>query len=535
MTKLKNISRFTSMAIFLATYCFLVYFIFIAYKPYFNSDSAAKILLADGIVHGSNFYASWISVNNDFWVFSTHLFVLPFLVFLPTGYLAYALGATLFSVFFLGSAWLLLSKFNISKSLQFLILAVLSSGISPGYAEHIFGQFSYGVGLSLAIIFLLLYFTINSFEKNGFKRHIFESAIGVIFLLTFWGNPHRALVFYFLPLIFAIYLYSYHSLNDVTLTGIIKHNIRRASVILVSSILGWYLHKLFQQMYAIELGVTDSPWVSFHEMWSHTIELMGSVFEVLGGRPPAGEKIKSVLGFYFLIRFVNVVVFLWLVKQLFSQNLASENKNIYLVFTYAVANFLLVSFFLVASTLNGIDRYLMPSLALFLIAVLSIKTLSITPFMRYGQYFVAAILILSGPITYIGANSKSFEKIDLASMNLQNFGQFLIQNNLKYGYATFYNADATTVLNDSKVLIRHINVINGLPVPYLWLSSLQWYRPSAHIGNTFLALSKSESESLSLSKLKSYGLTPLEILHFQEMVIYVFPENLAAKLPKWPN
>ena len=436
---------------------------------------------------------------------------------------------------FLGSAWLLLSKLNTSKSIQFLILAVLTSGISPGYAEHIFGQFSYGVGLSLAIIFLLLYLTINSFEKNGVKSIIFESLIGVIFLLTFWGNPHRSLIFYFLPLSLAIYFYSSLSLNDANPIRVIKFNIRRVSVILISSILGWYLHKLFQQMYAIELGVTDSPWVSFHEMWSHTIELIGSIFEVLGGRPPAGEKIKSVIGFYFLIRFVNVVIFLWLVKQLFSQKLASENKNIYLVFIYAIANFLLVSFFLVASTLNGIDRYLMPSLSLCLVVVLGIKTVGVTPLMRYGQYFVTAILILSGPITYIEANSKSFEKIDLASINLQNFGQFLIQNNLKYGYATFYNADATTVLSDSKVLIRHVNVINGLPVPHLWLSSLQWYRPSTYSGNTFLALSKSESESLSLSKLKSYGLVPVEILHFQEMVIYVFPENIAAKLPKWPN
>jgi hypothetical protein len=72
-------------------------------------------------------------------------------------------------------------------------------------------------------------------------------------------------------------------------------------------------------------------------------------------------------------------------------------------------------------------------------------------------------------------------------------------------------------------------------MPYRHMSSNRWYRPEAWSGPTFLMLTDAEKGALDWSRITAYAGNPTRELRYGNFNIYVFPENLAAKLPLWSN
>jgi hypothetical protein len=112
---------------------------------------------------------------------------------------------------------------------------------------------------------------------------------------------------------------------------------------------------------------------------------------------------------------------------------------------------------------------------------------------------------------------------------------FLKAEGLEYGYATYWNAGVNTVLSKGAVRVRQVTPKQGLLVPFRHASSNRWYRPEAWSGPTFLMLTDEEKRTLDWSRITAYAGNPTRELRYENVGIYVFPENLAAKLPFWGN
>jgi hypothetical protein len=529
-------SSFVPSLIFLITYACLIYFLFHTYINLFNSDSAAKLLLADGILNTPGFYKSWMSVNNDFWIFSTHLFVLPFLLFMKTGYTAYACGAALFTIFFISGAWLLLSKIQLKLNQKLLALSVLISGISYSTAEHLFGQFSYGVGLALGISFYLIYLCLCYLNDSDrlFNKSFFALTIGVIFFLTFTGNPHRATIYYFFPLLSAIIL-GMPEKKFLSFSCFFKSNSEFILILVVSasSALGWITHKYLMGYLQVNLGVTEMTWVNFSQIFTNLTSYINSIFEILGGKLPYGEKVKSIPGVYSAVRFIAALLILFLISKSLKPIFINGNKFLRFTLLFFFANTIVVSFFLITTTLNGVDRYLIPSFISILALLLSNCDITKSKLLLFLRNLTILVFLFSSIRIYLDDSISTAQKIRSHDINLIELTSYLKTNNLNFGYATFYNADAATVLSNSEIIIRHIILDKGTPKPYRWLSSDLWYLPEAHQGKTFLALTNNESKLVNWNALKSYGVAPDKVLHFENFDIYVFNENLAKSLSPW--
>lgn len=106
---------------------------------------------------------------------------------------------------------------------------------------------------------------------------------------------------------------------------------------------------------------------------------------------------------------------------------------------------------------------------------------------------------------------------------------YLEENNLNYGYSTFWNAGKNTVLSNGRVQINAVNISNGQLYKYLWLSSDNWYDPNNYIGKTFLLLAPDEAEIYAPS---SYGNTslgaPEQVLSYDEYIILVYDYNISS-------
>jgi len=157
------------------------------------------------------------------------------------------------------------------------------------------------------------------------------------------------------------------------------------------------------------------------------------------------------------------------------------------------------------------------------------------PILVCSVFVVALVYISSGLITYQIASLTTGVLAKPKQLNItkRHFIELLESNGLKYGYASFWNAGALTVLSDEKIKIRQILIHQGLPVPHRWLSSNRWFRPSAWNGETFLLLHDKEVDLVDWTKMQKLGLGYKKKLILGEYSVFIFEKNIALYLPNW--
>lgn len=182
-------------------------------------------------------------------------------------------------------------------------------------------------------------------------------------------------------------------------------------------------------------------------------------------------------------------------------------------------------------------RYLVPSLLMMLLILIGvlIDRRALPPPLRAAGLAGVLLLASSAPTSYLYPYS-SFLHLERRGMLLQTpdrqLSDFLQQQGLGYGYASFWNAGKLSVISGGAVRVRQVVIGGGLPQPARKLSSNRWYQPDYWRGASFLLLRDDELPTLNQQLLDSYAGAPRR-LRFQDYTILVYPANLAAKLPSW--
>jgi hypothetical protein len=132
----------------LANVAMLAFYVAITYRIFFHSDAAAVNLISEEIVRSGQFFPhDWNYVNADLFVIFGHLFIVPFIPFVRNGFGLHAVAGAVSTIVIIASVWLLLARIGVSRTSRLLVLAILTSGISPSLSENLFGQVSYGTVL----------------------------------------------------------------------------------------------------------------------------------------------------------------------------------------------------------------------------------------------------------------------------------------------------------------------------------------------------------------------------------------------------
>lgn len=149
---------------------------------------------------------------------------------------------------------------------------------------------------------------------------------------------------------------------------------------------------------------------------------------------------------------------------------------------------------------------------------------------------VTAVYLLSAYPVYFKSNqsaqtmhSATAPREDISEVG--KLAQYLVDNELYYGYASYWHAGVISVFTDEKSRVRQVLFSNGLPIPMRHISSDRWYRADAWEGETFLVLTDAESRAIDWDYLATYHGKPERTLSFGLYKIYVFPKNLARSVP----
>jgi hypothetical protein len=290
------------------------------------------------------------------------------------------------------------------------------------------------------------------------------------------------------------------------------------------------------------LGVGHARWLSYELMQRNTGLLLKEFLAIFGGLPPVEGAVVCKTGIFSAIRFIAALILLVLMPVAIKRTFRQGNSSLLFLCAYALTSFMLVLFLQLATTIADTSdpiqssRYLVPSLILLMLLVLmqSVDFIK-TPLLAGSLAFLSIAFIASAypALVASGTSSQLTWGMPERSNQKKALVDFLVQNGLHYGYATYWNAGVTSVLSDERVLVRQIVIDNGLPMPMCHLSSNRWYRPSAWEGKTFLLLTQQEAKMIDWDKMAAMSARPEKEIVFNEFVVYVFRDNIAKHLPGW--
>lgn len=529
-------------AVLLINLIALLLYLGFSYKFAFHSDSAAANLLAQEIVDtGSYFPIDWNYVNGDLWVLFVQTWIVPFLPFFDNGYGLHAAGGVISAALVLGGTWCVCRVMGLSRAGCLLALALVASGFSPNMSENVYGQQAYGTIYSMGCFVLCASYSF--LHGDGRARWAWAAAATLLMLLLAWANPQRAIVYNVLPILAASVWWYCAQGRAMPRAGGIRVDLTLLFLFLaVSLIAGAVLNGHFLNRGHSSLTPVTINWLAFDAMAGNLKATVQGFLSLLSGLPRAGEPVANVRGGINAIRLVSAATILFLSIWALMRSVGSAHPGRLFIGVATLASIASNLFIFVTTTLpftgtpESSVRYLMPSLlGMVLLLVAAVTDGHRAGLKRVFGGLAIAVIMLTAPVAYelpALLDHRSVAAINQANPHVR-LTNFLLDQKLEYGYASFWNAGRTTVLSKHAVKVRQIAMNNGLPQPMRHLSSDRWYQPEAWNGPTFLLLSNEEMASVKWDTMKQLCGEPLRMLAFEDYRIAVFDHNIARDFPSW--
>lgn len=541
-----RVGRGLLVGLFLASLAALVYYLFKGYIPEFHTDSAFKSLLAEEVVRqGSYFPAEWNYVNGDLWVLFGQIFIIPLLPFFRNSYTLHAVSGLISSLIVLWSLWCVSGMAIGSRWLRLLTVTVFAGGVSWVVAENLFGQVSYGNVLFIAIF--TLYFTWRWLQSTRRGARIgWALAMAALVVAAAWGNPQRAVAYDLLPMLAALCAWATTRSAMFTWSAAARRwrptedawrLMAVVSVLFASVALGVLLHSISIAHAHNTAGAGATRWLTFEGARENLWLTLKGVLGMFGALPAADRSLMSLGGAYEGLRLLAMLTLLVMLPTVSVAALRDVRPSARMLGGFAASGLCLFVFLQVTTTTPDMTgpihsaRYLLPSLILGVILLVSYVE-------RQGPRTVGGIagwsvlLVLLSSLAYSGNSFSRMYRGTPISAHQQAI-QELQNQGLHYGYASYWNSGAITILSGGDVRIRQIELQQGVPEPRLHLASRTWFRPDAWKGPSFLMLTHEEMASLDRAAMFTFTGNPIREFTAGEFVVLVFKDNLAATLPNW--
>lgn len=242
-----------------------------------------------------------------------------------------------------------------------------------------------------------------------------------------------------------------------------------------------------------------------------------------------GKSLFSVDGIFSLIKmtctlFLIVYFPARLVKRFKEQ---SDKMQMFIIYSIVhVAEVIFIILFGYITDYTAGARYLITSVCLlsilggFYFYKYILKEVNV---FSYISIIICGIYLIAGASPMVRLNINYSVRIK----NVKSLSDFLIENDLTYGYATYWNAGKNSVLSDFKVQINPIWVQEQSLIPFEWLCAERFFDPETYDGKSFLLLTKEESETFYGSPVYRKFDVPTEVLRHNDYVIYVYPYNIS--------
>lgn len=514
----------------------LYYVIFIA-KGYYHSDCTDTIMWAQAA------YDAGALVNHDFMYagimpFGGQLIMLPLVALFGVGMKAQIMGMTIFfELFVIAIIFMCRSlKFNgkwISVTVAFVLIILSSSAkLREIFWGHII-YYSLGV-FSLMIGLAIIFKSINAEEDIDGKNC--REACGMILKKQKWlymflfiwtvfssANGVQSMTLYGLPILGALIAERFFDFNTKFLN---KKNLNRyflTVVMILGIVCGLLLGKLVVGDVVASYADGYSTFSESGEWVDNFLQLIPEFFTLIGVKISDGMLIYSFDGILNLLRIICGIILLAVpvIMAFMYSRFEEVSYRIMILIHHFVAILLLLGW--VFGRLSSANWRLSPMVATS--AVLCI--MFVRWILRYAKYKRPSAIIIIPVICMsliVTKDMFTMEKQTQTNAGLNELAQYLEDNNLKYGYATFWYANIITMLSDSDVKVRTIKIEDEGYMMRYYQTNMNWYENATGYSRYFVIFTESEYNEKYIDN-GNYE-EPQEILECGNYKIMVYDHNI---------
>lgn len=519
----KVISYIIPIAIFLYVASVVIYFITSAYRAEFHSDCTDTILWANASIEGGAVYDENFGYA-CFLPFGINVIMQPLINMFGLTMKAHIWGMMSYFILLVLFFCLMLKEMHWNiRSILIACSVFLSMTVSSQKLREIFWQHTiyYTLGILFIVIGLYLYFhmlnlsekikSLNPKDTKGkitFLRFMIVFICLAVFIMFTATDGVSALSIFAIPFIAALFAeFFVNTDNNITSKRALK-TIAMVGCFGIMIILGMKLNAKwtgdlkagYQDAYSV-FSPIDEWTANFHKFPLAWMKLNG-VQDVVYQTKDDGTAIKisdmeGIQNLIYILASLILLVMPIIATCFYPKFKKSKDGHMIRIFVWmhwACTAIVLMGYFF--GVLSGADWRLTPILGTSLILSIFFVHWAIstnTPVQRIAAFLSIPVLMVS--MLNLKA-VKDIEKDYHKANNLYGLAEFLEDEGLTYGYSTFWQANAITLISDSEVKVRDVNIDDYGVTARIYQSSKEWYKDQPGQKEYFLLVNPNEYQTL---------------------------------------
>ena len=503
----------------------VVYYIVCPSAAYFHADCSDTILWAQAS------YDSGTVFNPDFGYaamlpFGGTTLMIPFIGIFGVSMTTHRIGMVLFALIMLASVLWLCKTIKLSTPLSltatgtFALVMCSSEKLREIFYEHVIYYSICAVAVCV-LLSLFIKFRDNFENEKGAKGLVAVTFCTVIVSACFSLDGMQVISTGVLPVLFAAVMGVFLDKDNTLFSKKSRVSLYFCLICGISVLIGLALLSFFSN--GVSSGYADaySGYANMNEWLSNLLKFPEHWFSLFGVDAHYGMSIFSAESIVNIVRIgASALIAIVPVISLF----------FYGKFNFAVRALILTHFGLsgvimfgyVFGILSAVNWRLSPMICTGLLvcfAVFATAREYVVP-KRLCALMICLFVLLCGINL---ATVSSMEKDGIIHNEKYQLSQKLKENGLTYGYATFWNSQAITVLSDSEVRAANVDVNENGIAPCAYQSNMNWFEEQEGADKYFVLLSYGEEATLmSTTDWMYFDLMAVDRLDLEGYVVYIF-------------
>lgn len=502
---------------FVLSLIMVVFYIMNYTELFFNSDAAATVLLAKEQLLKQQSLPEGFCYSTGVFVISLANIIAPLMLFIKDWLLCRKLAVIIYVFIFFVLVFLFYRYIGLKKkNIYAPFLATILFCLPMDHYLQTFYEAAYVLSMVGELLILLLLFKIISSKKKWTKVLVYYIALFAIGVLWNAGDIRNQVII-MLPAILSVLLYLFFEYLFTKNNLLNKRIICALATIAFAAGTGFFTYLVLSKAVGLNSGTAQITFIS--NISENLTKFPDVLLSFYGATNFCG--LLSLQGILLCANFVLFVIATFVAPILsifYYKKIKNSFLKIYIIYIW-ISNFIVVFMLLFTNMMNvGRGYYQTVFFHNLMIMALLIEYL-LSHEIKIVKYIFAIGVIgvtLLSHMVYFRENSHA-KKIYEAN-NEYSLIHFLKDNDLTYGYATFWNAYNHTVLSNGEITIA--GVLPGGNAPYYWLTSRDWYNTELYNGRSFYLLSAGETLDVRFYEAAS------EIKTFNQYTILIFEKNV---------
>lgn len=533
---LKNLKK-EKVLIAVAGFILIAFLILLSWNNFFvcrsrlDSDMASELILEQSLSERNQMFHSGWYYSTELRILNTLLVRAPLFKIFSDWTTVRTVGNALLFCFMLCSYLVLLKYLKVDIEFSLLTAAMLLCPFSRIWLNIMYEGAYYIPHVTITFFYLTLFLMV---EKTGHEANRIKKRgilAGYLLLSVILGmSGIRYMLNIQLPILMTsallvLFNRNYQEIREKPTAENLKKALKWKPTLyflislagVAATMLGYFIsERLLHNVFRFH-SYSNNKFKSFSDvpLLTQLSRIMEGLLELLGYSQDV--KLFSLQG----IRNIAVLLLLLLFLLIFIKIVSSKTLSCEKRFT---ALFFISSFLISSATFVLLDRYT----SRYYIPVLTAAVLAVAIYLQEEEKELDRIFIGGGCIAaalIIGLlvwKEYAFDCRDNRN-NREDVLAYLLDNDLTFGYATFWNGNVLTELSNGEVEVAGVSTINKDSIGYhQWLTFAKYHEPGYHEGKVFILLAQSELEAFQSTELSKEG-----ELAYQDSgyTVYVFQDN----------